>query len=138
MYTTIHDIILYYLFSICILKLSAINNNDLTTTLNHINMNHDINRINTINSINNVNIRQHKKKHFSTTNKDKTICNNSNNSNNSNNQKNNDNIQKNIRILKSSEVIQNLIDEANNTIRNYGIQIVDMYNILKEKHGFTP
>ena len=59
-----------------------------------------------------------------------------NNNFNSNNQ--NNNIQKNIRVLKSSEVIQNMIEDANKTIINYGIQIYDIYNLLKEEHGFTP
>ena len=63
---------------------------------------------------------------------------NSTNNSNNNNQNNSDNnIQKNIRVLKSSEVIQNMIDESNETMRNYGIQIVDIYHVLKEKHGFT-
>jgi hypothetical protein len=31
-----------------------------------------------------------------------------------------------------------MIEDANNTAINYGIQIVDIYNLLKEKHGFTP
>jgi hypothetical protein len=31
-----------------------------------------------------------------------------------------------------------MIEDANNTAIDYGIRIVDIYNILKDKHGFTP